>query len=180
VICLVLTILTHFTGLSVQLRALKEIPIGDEITISYVRLDQNKADRQRQLRSDFYVKGCHCVKCDQNLDSNVDYKTFQELIEEEIYQFIDRRRVDPNYCETLASKLIPLYRSTYGDYHPFLTATLMQQSFVSRLAALRGCEPVFKWKAMFQQYYQLVDQHLRVTHGIHHPLFHIFYKTANK
>ncbi|CAG2112603.1 unnamed protein product [Medioppia subpectinata] len=170
-------------GLSVQLRALKEIPIGEEITVSFIRLDQSKSDRREALKNDFYVFDCKCLKCELNLDSGVDYKAFDELIAEEIFSFIDKRRIDPNSWseyDSLSSKLIPYYEAIYGDYHPFLTATLMQQSMTSRMSAMIASEPAFKWKPMLLDYYKTVDQHLRITHGVDHPLFDIFYKVFVK
>ncbi|CAG2103048.1 unnamed protein product, partial [Medioppia subpectinata] len=160
-------------GLSVQLRALKEIPIGEEITVSFIRLDKSKSDRREALKNDFYVFDCKCLKCELNLDSGIDYNAFDELIAEEILNFVDKRRIDPNSWseyDSLSSKLIPYYEAIYGNYHPFLTATLMQQSMTSRMSAMIASEPAFKWKPMLLDYYKTVDQHLRITHGVDHPL----------
>ncbi|CAG2114599.1 unnamed protein product [Medioppia subpectinata] len=100
--------------LSLQLRAMRPIAAGEDITISYVSLQQNRANRQKAL--EFWSIDCECDKCVQKLDSRVDYDKYfsGDILPLRVFSF-GSQIVD--YLRQVLTDLDVMY----GDYNPLKT-----------------------------------------------------------
>jgi len=52
----------YFPGGSITIQALRDIPEGEEITITYCDLSLNKKDRQKYLKHNYFFD-CQCLRC---------------------------------------------------------------------------------------------------------------------
>ncbi|CAG2102950.1 unnamed protein product [Medioppia subpectinata] len=106
-----------FKDLSLQLRAMRPIAAGEEITITRAALQWNRTDRQNDLKEWSIV--CECDKCVHHLDRDVDYQRFQtyDLFPVHVFtfgtQFIDH-----------VNKLLTDLDIMYGEFHPMKTMYL--------------------------------------------------------
>ncbi|CAG2101969.1 unnamed protein product, partial [Medioppia subpectinata] len=105
-------------GLSIPLRAMRPIAAGEEITISFVRLDLNRADRQQALK--FWSIDCECEKCVYHLDRNIDYTRLQpsNLFPLNVFTFGTQLM---DYLRQVLTELDVMF----GEYHPQKTNLLM-------------------------------------------------------
>ncbi len=56
-----------FNGRELQLRAIKSIDFNQEITLSYIRLDKLKAERQEELMN--CSIDCKCIRCETSINA---------------------------------------------------------------------------------------------------------------
>ncbi|CAG2101261.1 unnamed protein product [Medioppia subpectinata] len=115
--------ISRFNGHTVELRAMRSIAPGEEITISRVDLLQNKADRREALKK--ISIDCECEKCVDNTDGHIDYRRLQP-------EYIQSVKFNDAYGTASAAELEDKFRSiltdldvVYGDYHPFRTQALV-------------------------------------------------------
>jgi hypothetical protein len=141
---------------------MKTIKPNEEITISYIDLDQSKSCRALSLKSHFIE--CKCFKCRLNSDSNFDYKTFHEL-NNEFSQLLNfgKEKHSQELC-SIAYKLFPLYQSIYVNYNPNLSLFL-----VKYLKVL--LTNVNNQQNINQNFIHFVIKNVKKTHGIDHKLF---------
>lgn len=57
-----------FSGMYMEIRALKEIKAGEKFTINYVDLKGNREKRQQQLKEQYFFD-CECERCNSNFDN---------------------------------------------------------------------------------------------------------------
>lgn len=58
---------TIFSGTYLEIRAIKEIHLGEKIYINYVDLKNDSATRQKSLSRQYYFK-CNCSRCNSDFD----------------------------------------------------------------------------------------------------------------
>lgn len=59
-------------GMRMEIRASKEINVGEEMFTKFIQLNQDKKSRQIELKRDFYFD-CRCQKCSSDFDQGNDY-----------------------------------------------------------------------------------------------------------
>ncbi|CAG2107503.1 unnamed protein product, partial [Medioppia subpectinata] len=97
--------------LSIQLRAMRPIAVGEEITISFVNLCKSRDDRQKALK--VFSIDCECDKCVHHLDRDLDYMN-SKLIE---FLPLDDFTSGTQLMHYLRQALSELH-VIYGEYHP--------------------------------------------------------------
>ncbi|CAG2106492.1 unnamed protein product [Medioppia subpectinata] len=109
--------------LSIQLRAMRPIAVGEEITISFVTLSKSRDDRQKALK--LWSIDCECDKCVHHLDRHLDYGN-SKLME---FLPLDDFTSGTQLMHYLSQALIELH-VVYGEYHPqktfYMSAILMK------------------------------------------------------
>ncbi|CAG2117780.1 unnamed protein product, partial [Medioppia subpectinata] len=104
-------------GLSKELRAMRPIAAGEEITVALVPLFQKRADRQQALKA--YSIVCECDKCVHHLDRRVDYT---RLTPTTFFPHNVFGKQLLNYWRQLSPDLDVVF----GQYYPLKTMILMQ------------------------------------------------------
>ncbi|CAG2122240.1 unnamed protein product, partial [Medioppia subpectinata] len=108
-------------GLTTQLRAMRPIVVGEEITISLVGLSKSRADRREELK--FWSIVCECDKCVHHLDRGLDYfAKFALPFPSHVFAF-DTRLMD--YLREVLTDL----NATFGEYNPQKTMFLLKIVF---------------------------------------------------
>ncbi|CAG2104748.1 unnamed protein product, partial [Medioppia subpectinata] len=105
-------------GLSTQLRAMRPIAVGEDITINIVSLNLNRDDRQQALK--FWSIDCECDKCVHHLDRHIDYTRLQltNLFPLNVFTFGTQLM---DYLREVLTELDVVF----GEYHPQKTMFLM-------------------------------------------------------
>lgn len=62
--------LTHLLLSRIELRALRKVSEGEELTVSYVDFLDTSAERSRKLKENFYFE-CSCESCRQHLKDDL-------------------------------------------------------------------------------------------------------------
>lgn len=60
----------HFSPRRIELRALRNISEGEELSVSYIDFLDTSAERQRKLKEHFYFE-CTCEHCRQHLKDDL-------------------------------------------------------------------------------------------------------------
>lgn len=153
-------------GLKVQLRALKHIPVGEEITVNYIDLEKQRSVRRRQLKDRFYFD-CNCSRCSFEGEEIHLWNQMKELNERirGIESDVAMNEVTKSRDIYLTQlKLLPLYHKVYGDFHPIITHHLM-------LMMKRGLNFSHSEVDSFDFVCNNLRASLAVTHGKDHSLF---------
>ncbi len=97
------------------MKAIKQIEIGDQITINYCDIELPKNERQEWLTKHFYFD-CNCQKCLSN-DYNIDYKRFDYLNKEFKKEL---NTWNPNWplISRITAERIVICNQIYGKFHP--------------------------------------------------------------
>ncbi|CAG2104190.1 unnamed protein product [Medioppia subpectinata] len=108
--------------LSMQLRAMRPIAVGEDITFNRVPLQMNRTDRQNALKMLSIV--CECDKCVHHLDRDVDYERFQtgDLFPDQV--FTSRTQIMAHVWKLLTDLDI-----MFGAFHPMKTVLLNLLTF---------------------------------------------------
>lgn len=130
-----------FEGTKLHLRAVKDIKVGDELTISYIDSVAHTDDRQKQLEEQYHFT-CHCQRCDSgDMDefmASGEATTCNQL--KEALPRLDELKAKSNWPELL--DLCKHLLSNAGDSVP--------QKNVSKLkvtdAALDACVQLGLWE----------------------------------
>ncbi len=164
-----------FKGLSTQVRAMKKISIGEEITISYIDLAKNKSERQALLKKLYYLN-CNCDKCELNLDSTVNYSKFNNLFKQLMNDSITMHSISAKHdwirSNNTSTQLLSLYREIYGEFYPQLTLILMLYLDV-KIMVTNGSEE------SLNELCKEVDRNIKITHGENHQLYKQFLRFCN-
>jgi len=150
-----------FNGISLDIRAIKNIPAGQSIRINYVDLKANKDKRQTQLRRQYYFD-CKCEKCESISDANIDFSLVKRL-DVELDELIANGN-DWHQAYSIGVKSIPVYHQIYGDYHPDISVQLMR---VVKIGVLIQ-EDVDRNQLM--DLFLHLQKSLSITHGPKHQL----------
>jgi hypothetical protein len=153
-------------GLQLELRALREIPGNQEITVNYIDLRKPKNERKSELKELYYFD-CRCERCcsdDDDLHLWNQMKAFQEQIKEieSNVSITDVTKAKEIYLTDL--KLLPIYCNFCGDFHPIVTQHLIET--MKKGIAFKNTE-----MDSFDFVYEKLRESLIVTHGKGHSLF---------
>lgn len=141
-------------GLVLEIRALKNIKVGEEITIDYIQNVLHKNQRQSSLK-DKYFFVCHCFRCESDFDQTFDYKLFENLDKENScdgqkgYQSFKSRH--------------ELLRKFYPYFHPNYTYFLYQY-----LKWILSDESNLKNSKLCKNLVKELKENMRTTHGLSH------------
>ena len=167
---------TVWNGLRLEVRAIKDIAAGKEITTNYVDIKKNRSERQTELREHYYFT-CACDRCEDQREDDV-WPLISQLNE----------RMDDLICQKsgdgeekfkeiylCAIRSLPLYEQIYGEFHPDLTIQLMRavkaRANMKQVPAeyLSG-NPADSILFLIQK----LRRCLQVTHSENHPIFREF------
>ena len=154
------------------------IPAGSAITRSYIDLVHNKTERQQMLRNNFRID-CKCVKCEQNLDSDVDYNKLKQLILNfEFRQFllhwkretheIDWKKYHRFILNIKFEELFELMAKIFPEFFPEVT-----EYFILYYNCKQNSDDIESMAKMQSK----IEDLIRVTHGVDHPLYKFCSKT---
>ncbi|XP_054159974.1 histone-lysine N-methyltransferase SMYD3-like [Oppia nitens] len=164
-------------GLTFEVRAIKDIAIGEEITRSRISINQNKKKRKKQLMDNFGYD-CECHKCRLNLDKDIDYNKYDEMHDKHVnlWETISDSRiarlVHRNY--EMDTQFMVQLQLIFGEYHPYITSTIVNNFILFSQYSQKATKPLLKY------WYKLIKDHIRVTHGLSHPFFAMFDKLYHK
>lgn len=170
---------TIWNGRRLEVRAIREIPAGKEITTNYVDIKKNRSERQTELRDHYYFT-CACDRC-------------QDQCEEDVWPLISQlnERMDDLICRQsgegddgeekfheiylCAIRSLPLYEQIYGEFHPDLTIQLMRA--VKARANMKQVPDDYLSSSPSDSLLFLIQKLrrcLQVTHSENHPIFREF------
>ncbi len=149
-------------GNQIEVRAIKPIAFGEEITISLIDLEKSKTVRQKELKSCFDID-CNCFKCDTNSDENINYKRLHELFCETF------TRINFEELDLIQEKLIKITKEIYGSYYPNLSIQFFNY-FEWKLKTR------FETKENLNKLANEVMRNIEITHGLDHPYYKKFLK----
>lgn len=154
-------------GLALEIRALRNIEIGEQISIDYVQSVASKSERQTILNQKYYFI-CRCFRCESDFDTHFDYKKFESLEEqiEDIAQRLDK-------CKDRKQ----LLRQFYPHFHPNYTYFLYEYLKLFAIAnknklaknQLNKCS-----KKLYKNLCKELIENIRVTHGLQHNLYAMY------
>ena len=139
-------------GLLLEIRALREISVGEEITIDYVQNVLPKIQRQTSLKEKYFFI-CRCFRCESDFDQNFDYKKFEEL-ENKNTNFVNKRKGYENF-----KARHQLMRKYYPYFHPNYSYFLYEY-----LKYILSVESIHKNSNIAKQ----LKENVKITHGIDH------------
>ncbi|XP_068191059.1 histone-lysine N-methyltransferase SMYD1-like [Antennarius striatus] len=155
----------------IELRAMEEIPEGEELTVSYVDFLNVSADRQKRLKEHFYFE-CTCKHCSQRIKDDLmkaaadseGNKPSADKVEDvtaftkECLEKIERSRTQKDYQEVvkLCCECLKKQENILGDTHLYRLRVLSIASEV--LSFLRR----FSEAAVYA--IQLVEGYMKLYH----------------
>ncbi|CAG2114580.1 unnamed protein product [Medioppia subpectinata] len=151
-------------GDSIEIRAMKSIASGEEITMDLIPLDMTGV--YRDLFRDFLDIKCDCVKCKPNVEKPIEWQQFEQLLEKHNDHW--ESAMDPNLKHKnlnyeMDTQFMQYLDSIYGKFHQMKTYYLLK-SFICFASDSRKANQSSK-----ELWYKTVEEHLLVTHGSDHP-----------
>ncbi|KAJ6222537.1 hypothetical protein RDWZM_001082 [Blomia tropicalis] len=161
---------TIYSGIDLEVRAIKPITKEEKITINYFDMKESKSIRQEKLLTGYYFN-CKCQRCsNENPSDSIDCNQVIKLnnqMDEYVYSKSNWVKAYQIGLETM-----PLYEKIYGDYHPDLTVQLV------RILKLR----LYISSDLDNEAIQLISRvrkHISITHGYNNELFKMFQEIIN-
>lgn len=147
-------------GNIIQIRAIKEIAGNEPVRISYCDVLQNRSDRQRELKDNYYFT-CNCTRCIKN--DPLDEKTCDD-INLLLHRFLQTdSNLDSVDRAAICGVIVSLMEKVCGKYAPHLTAVKVEYYL---LCLADNIKPKFT--------YDEVMDDLMITHGPDHQFFRHF------
>ena len=166
-----------FNGLHIEIRSLKNVPLGDPVTINYVDMKASRSTRQGMLKAQYYFT-CQCPRCTNEGESE-DASISNEIadLDKKYDELVNAAtgsepNVPWNECYVLLIQTLPLYEAVYGQYHPDFTVQLMRCVKTRSNIPSDGSEAL---NFLVTKFWQAVQ----VTHGREHPLYRQFKESFN-
>ena len=151
-------------GLVLEVRALKEISIGEEITIDYIQNILPKIKRQNWLNEKYFFI-CRCFRCESDFDKYFDYEKFETLDKQNVYTLGKQKALD--YFKTKSEYMRKFYPHFHPNYTYFLYEYLKYILFIeSNTKKSKVCKNLIKD----------LRKNLEITHGINHNFYTMFTK----
>ena len=164
-----------FLGFSLQLRASQPIAKGETITMSFIDIQANRAERQAEMRL-MQMPLCQCLRCRLHLDKDFDYEEYNSLRRQLNLELmapkISKGRIATKNEFTIDWQLILCIKYIVGDYHPGLVHTLVR-SFVYFAENSR-----YASKSLLRLSYKEIEPKVRKTLGSDHPYYKNFQSFA--
>lgn len=111
---------TSFSGNRVEIRAIKTIMPGDQITIAYTDLTFAKKIRHDFLKTEYYFD-CKCTRCESDFDEEFDYEKLAMLGEDMKRYLKQPNKIESFYCGLAMLKMLDIL---LGSVHPLSTVLL--------------------------------------------------------
>ncbi|XP_077668005.1 histone-lysine N-methyltransferase SMYD3 isoform X2 [Eretmochelys imbricata] len=148
-----------FEGRQLLLRSVREIQIGEELTISYIESLMPSSERQKHLKRQYCFE-CNCLLC-QTQEKDVDMLAGEEKAWKEIKDAVTKVG-DPRSQEEFSDeKHVTYLRLYYSSFHPLRAVQLM------RVGKLQHTQDMFPQALeTLKQAYNI----MKVTHGADHSL----------
>ena len=155
-------------GLTLQVRAMKQITSGEVITQAIAAIDHNKTVRKLLIQSKG-LPDCQCDKCRLNLDEDLDYEEYHKLMTKFFSNMvaITHESTGPvvNKDYQIDWHLIMYLRAIYGEYKPRMSQLLIIFfccfAQYSRIAS----------KSLINLWYKEIEPSVYITHGSDHPTY---------
>ena len=154
-------------GLTLEIRALKDIEVGQQISIDYVQNILHKNERQKSLNEKYYFV-CQCFRCQSDFDNRFDYKRFRDLEEE--YEDIAKRL---DNCEDKKELLRQYYPHFHPNYTYFLYEYLKIYTIVNK-TKLDKNQMNKKSKKFYKSLCKELVDNMSVTHGLEHNFYKMY------
>ncbi|CAG2106573.1 unnamed protein product, partial [Medioppia subpectinata] len=151
-------------GDSIEIRAMKSIASGEEITMDLIPLDKTGFCRDF-IRDYLHIK-CDCVKCKPNVEKRNEWQEFEQLLKKHDDHWewaMNSNLKHKNLNYEMDTQFIQYLDSIYGKYHQMKTYYLLK-SFICFASDSRKANQSSK-----ELWYKTVEEHLLVTHGSDHP-----------
>ncbi|CAG2103049.1 unnamed protein product [Medioppia subpectinata] len=154
-----------------EIRAMKSIAVGEELTRTWIPLHWNR-DKRRQLLSESHSV-CNCDKCRLHLDKDMDYEEFGELLKKHTFlwngfRFGFQRQYQAfdsvNLSFEMDSNFIEYLEAMYGEFHPTVTLLLLQ-SFIYFANSKKASH------SLLTLWFKRIERHVLVTHGSDYPWY---------
>lgn len=118
---------TVWNGLKLEVRAIRRIETGSQITTNYVDIKKSRSLRQQELLHHYYFT-CACDRCSDQEERDVwsEVSSLNEQMDELICRKTEDEEAKFREVYLLAIRSLPLYEEVYGDFHPDLTIQLMR------------------------------------------------------
>lgn len=110
-----------FSNKHLEIRAMKPIKMGEEITIDFAK-GANPQVRRQILNNQYYFE-CKCSRCESDFHEKFDYEKFKKLKEEVDICFTQTR--DWKKAYECAKQLVELKEILHEGMHPDLTVQLI-------------------------------------------------------
>lgn len=167
---------TVWNGLHMEIRAIRNIPSGDEITTNYVDIKKSRTDRQLELQDHYYFT-CACERCQQPQERDLwpEISSLNERMDELICMKTEDEEAKFREVYLLAIRTLPLYQEIYGDFHPDLTIQMMR--CVKARANMKQVPEEYLVAGSEHSIVFLIQKLrrcLQVTHSEDHPIFREF------
>eukprot|EP01116_Phalansterium_solitarium_P015949 TRINITY_DN3594_c0_g1_i2.p1 TRINITY_DN3594_c0_g1~~TRINITY_DN3594_c0_g1_i2.p1 ORF type:complete len:425 (+),score=96.00 TRINITY_DN3594_c0_g1_i2:59-1333(+) len=160
---------TKFDGSTVRIRTLCDIAPGDELTISYIELNQSRAERQKDLGGNYFFD-CDCDRCERELVTEsaaviVSPKARMSMLSLKQQVFAARDEGNWRRCKALALDLLEEQQDSLETHDPEITETLnilistceqlkhmngAKQHCLAKLEISRACYPKVHPEIAFQ------------------------------
>ena len=150
--------------------------MGSEITINYIDIETTKENRQKEYIKCF-AKSCECDKCVNNLDKDINYDKYEELMTRNLFyikSMNNKNKVRFLSNFEIDSELIAFMREIYGEYHPKVS-TILLLSFVCFSIYSKKFE-----KSLVKKWLEEIVNNILITHGSEHPLYKMFRQFSTK
>jgi hypothetical protein len=150
-------------GQTLEVKSLFDIKPGEEITISYIDLVQERHVRKNLLKSHWFFD-CQCIRCTTNDDYLV-----QEVLElqTKMKLLAAKDHVDSDFeAYVLGQRLVKRLKCILGNYNILTSALLFDQVFF-RVESHRKFDTRDDLDCLIKE----TDTALRVTHGKKHEMY---------
>ncbi len=154
-------------GLVLEIRAMKNISVGEEIFIDYIQNILPKSERHSIL-SERYFFDCKCFRCESNFDQSINYEEFKTLdkdSENSNSESVDYKKRYMNFEERYK-----IFKAFYPHFHPSLTYFL----FIFLRIKLNLKNKLKLNRNDLKKFITEVDNNMKVTHGIDHSFYKMF------
>jgi len=156
-------------GLTLEIRAMKQIDIGEQIFIDYVQNILPKIERQSILNERYFFV-CQCFRCQSDFDQSIDYEKFK-VLEQQMDCLTDDKKRYLN-CK----QRYEFFRAYYHNFHSSLTYFL----FIYLKYKLIVKNSLKLNRNDIEKLITEVDTNLKVTHGIQHTFYNMFISLTHK
>jgi hypothetical protein len=144
--------------------------VNQEITLSYIRLDKPKAERQEELTH--YSIDCKCIRCETDFDQSI-LSAINQLKAQKIYY--EQNHSYQNYKQLfkLSQEIIKLLKSIYTEYDPYIISKELGLIHFNFYLKVETKENVKK-----QSVY--TEKLIKTMYGCDHPLYKAFFEFVQK
>ena len=159
-----------FKGKRLQVRAMRDIPAGEEVLVHYIDILCSKAERQERLWNNWAFT-CRCQRCESGDQENeitelAANKSYQESLSPgRLEGMTDDQQADVIFYGLL--NVLPIKEKFCGPFDPYMTLDM----FVAASAMASKQRKSARDKKDLKKLMHKLDQAIPITHGQDHELF---------